>query len=323
VTTVLISTDEAGYGPNLGPLLIAGTSWAVENSEEDLFELLKDAVSSQADTVGKRLVIADSKQIFRAGNLAALEQSVLAILHAVTGAWPQSLEDLIQLVSPALSNPNLDGLRQQGWLKNVELSFPVVADLATIERLSQRFLETCQRASVRLRAVECKVLFSDEFNRELNTFGNKANLLSSHTLELVKLLLEQAAAEQPVRIGCDKHGGRNKYAALVQHFLEPEFVRVVRESLEVSEYEFQHRGRSVSMRFAARGESFLPTALSSMVAKYLREVIMLGWNQFWLNELPKLRPTQGYPQDAKRFLQDINAVRGRLGIAVESIWRRR
>ena len=44
-----------------------------------------------------------------------------------------------------------------------------------------------------------------------------------------------------------------------------------------------------------------------MVAKYTREVLMHQFNHFWVKQVPGLKPTQGYPLDAKRFREDIAA----------------
>ena len=52
-----------------------------------------------------------------------------------------------------------------------------------------------------------------------------------------------------------------------------------------------------------KGEEFLPTALASMTAKYLRELSMRAFNEFWCARVPGLRPTAGYPGDAPRFKQ--------------------
>lgn len=323
MTTTLISTDEAGYGPNLGPLMIAATSWTVENSAVDLYEQLRNGVSNKFDPGGNRLFIADSKQVHRTGSLEFLEQNVLSVLHSLTGQIPDSLDSLLELVSSGQRELIQERLARQRWLKDIEIAFPIKANLTTVHQLSDLFSNTCSVANVKLQQVECDSVFADEFNRLVHEVGNKANLLSGRSLQLVRMLLDTADPGQPVQIGCDKHGGRSKYAALIQHHLKPDFVTVRSEQLEISEYEFSEPQRSVRLWFAARGESFLPTALSSMFAKYVREVLMIAWNQFWLQSVSDLKPTLGYPQDAKRFIREIESARQKLGIPLETIWRER
>ena len=43
--TLVIGTDEAGYGPNLGPLVVAATAWQVEADADEAEALLAAAVS--------------------------------------------------------------------------------------------------------------------------------------------------------------------------------------------------------------------------------------------------------------------------------------
>ena len=38
-----------------------------------------------------------------------------------------------------------------------------------------------------------------------------------------------------------------------------------------------------------------------MASKYLRELAMRAFNDFWCTRVPGLAPTAGYPRDARRF----------------------
>jgi hypothetical protein len=72
-----------------------------------------------------------------------------------------------------------------------------------------------------------------------------------------------------------------------------------------------------------QGERFLPTALASMTAKYLRELSMRAFNEFWCSRIPNLRPTAGYPKDAHRFRSAIAAAQKELKIDDHALWRNR
>jgi hypothetical protein len=50
----------------------------------------------------------------------------------------------------------------------------------------------------------------------------------------------------------------------------------------------------------------LETALASMLAKYLREIAMGLFNAWWAARIPAIKPTAGYPQDASRFISEVN-----------------
>ena len=100
--TLIIGTDEAGYGPNLGPLVVAATAWRVEATPANAAVYLETAVAgAQRDTEalwpekirqrgnrrasGRTMPLwADSKHIYRAGaGFCALEQGVLVALSLV------------------------------------------------------------------------------------------------------------------------------------------------------------------------------------------------------------------------------------------------
>jgi len=98
---------------------------------------------------------------------------------------------------------------------------------------------------------------------------------------------------------------------------------VVHESRQSSVYRWVAQRQRVEIRFVAKGESFLPAALASMTSKYLRELAMLAFNHFWRQHLPALKPTAGYPVDAKRFKADIATVQHKLGVDDRILWRRK
>ena len=75
--------------------------------------------------------------------------------------------------------------------------------------------------------------------------------------------------------------------------------------------------------FQAKGESNIPTALSSIVSKYQREISMEAFNRYWLKRLSNLAPTAGYPVDARRFRNDVDEVRRKEGISDDCFWRKK
>jgi hypothetical protein len=122
-------------------------------------------------------------------------------------------------------------------------------------------------------------------------------------------------------VQCDKHGGRNGYLPVLQTVFPEYLVEVVRESRAVSIYRWGPRDRRIEFRFSVKGESFLPTALASMFAKYLRELAMRAFNAFWQAQSVGLKPTAGYPVDAKRFFADIASKVRELDIDSDLLWR--
>jgi len=60
-----------------------------------------------------------------------------------------------------------------------------------------------------------------------------------------------------------------------------------------------------------------------MVCKYVRELSMELFNEFWQSHVSDLKPTKGYPQDARRFRADIAQAQSVLGISDQVLWRER
>ena len=101
-----------------------------------------------------------------------------------------------------------------------------------------------------------------------------------------------------------------------------EFIEVRDEGPRQSVYHFGPQERRVDVSFRVGAEACLPAALASMASKYLRELSMLAINDYWRRRVPQLRPTAGYPNDAKRFRAEIaEAVQG-LDIPERVLWRK-
>ena len=78
-----IGVDEAGYGPNLGPLVMSATACRVppEIGDADLWNLLADGATRVRKGKPAQLLVDDSKKVYRSGQgLAELERTVLSIL---------------------------------------------------------------------------------------------------------------------------------------------------------------------------------------------------------------------------------------------------
>jgi hypothetical protein len=201
-------------------------------------------------------------------------------------------------------------------------ALPLEAEASDLDALVPHLSAGMEAAGVRLLAIRSRAVFPEQFNDLCDHHGNKAEMLSCVTLRLIDAMMAHIA-DQPVRIICDKHGGRNRYGPLLQRRFPDYLVEVHEEGMTESRYAWGPAESRVDIRFRVGGEEFLPVALASMASKYLREAAMLAFNSFWLQRLPELRPTAGYPGDAKRFKDEIFAVQQQLGIADRVLWRER
>ena len=100
---LLIGTDEAGYGPNLGPLTVTATAWEIPEGVEpaSLWEEFGKVVTNAPTRGDQRLFVADSKQVYSSGDgLEDLEVAVLAFLRTL--ACPvATIDELCQGISGA------------------------------------------------------------------------------------------------------------------------------------------------------------------------------------------------------------------------------
>jgi hypothetical protein len=180
----------------------------------------------------------------------------------------------------------------------------------------------CQAAGVELLEVAVCALFPQRFNRLTDAADSKGRVNSDASLGLVRAMIDQAP-HGDVQVACDKHGGRNRYAALLQSHFPESWIEVLGEGRQRSTYRWQHDGHSIEARFQVGAEQYLSVALASMTAKYLRELAMRAFNRYWCRQVAGLRPTAGYPVDARRFKQEIADAQAALGISDEILWRNR
>jgi hypothetical protein len=318
----LVGTDEAGYGPNLGPLVISATVWEAPEGVggEDLFGRLAHVIASRLDGVcgagGPRVAMADSKLLYSSGKgLRHLERGLWAALGLLDHR-PWTWRDVWRVLAPEA----LRAMALIPWYADYDGPAPVDCAAEEIEPLIETLRTGLAAAGVRLAAVRSRAIFEGEFNELVERHGSKGAALSHQTLALAAGAIE-ALPSGPVSVICDKHGGRNRYGQLLAaHF--PEWLIEVRgEGRARSVYRFGPPERRIEVCFRMQAESCLPAALASMASKYLRELAMRALNHYWQSRVPGLQATAGYPQDAKRFRADIAQTQARLSIDDRVLWR--
>lgn len=320
----VLGIDEAGYGPNLGPLLIAATLWRSSEAAppDTWYSRLAGCVTDKAPEAGDtRLFWADSKQVYRAGQgRAALERGVLAAVH-LAGLRPKTLCDLwCCLTGEESSAPG--GPSELLWPGDFDPPLPLEAGPWSTDRLAPTLEASLRDAGLELVALRARALHPGPFNTACQRLGSKSAVLSQQTLALAGSLLAEychAAAQ----IFCDRHGARQRYQECLQIQFPDDWIEVQRETSRESRYAWGAGPGRREIRFVVGGEQFMPVALASMLAKYLREVSMLAFNEYWCRRVDGLRPTAGYPVDARRFCREIAAAQTACQIPDEALWRER
>jgi ribonuclease HII len=314
----VIGIDEAGFGPNLGPLVISATRWHLPQqlSPDDLYAALAGAVAPAPVAADDRIAIADSKILYRSGQgLRLLERALFASLTVTgraAGDWGQ-LWDVL--------DADREGTRfQLPWYRDYQLDLPVAADVNELDALAARLRGGLAQAGVRLEAIRSQAIFPEPWNALVDRCGTKGAALSQASFDIMADVLAQVG-NQPVMVICDKHGGRNHYGHLLQQRFPDWLVEVREECRARSVYAWGPAEARVQVQFCASAEAFLPVALASVACKYLRELAMRAENDFWCGYVQSLKRTAGYPADARRFKTEISQRQRELGIHDRLVWR--
>ena len=317
----VIGMDEAGYGPNLGPLVVTATVWEVPGAPQStqFWDQFAGLVVQHAPRSIDEIQIADSKVVHdTVKGVGPLERGVLAAWGLIE-QLPTSLKAWWDRIA---TNPlTLNSSRvphNEPWFHDSDIPVPQQTPHAEVSRLSELWATRCAEKKIRLRAIKSDIVLTRRFNTLTTQHDSKGLALSGISMRLLQEVLPVTEG-QPTLVWCDKHGGRNRYDELLQDIAGDTFISRLEEGSERSRY----RIGQTEVCFQTRAEVHLPVALASMVSKYWRESTMTLFNQFWQRHQPELKPTKGYPTDAKRFKEDIAASQKRLGIEELDLWRAR
>jgi hypothetical protein len=317
----LIGIDEAGYGPNLGPLVMTSVACRVPEAlvGADLWHVLRAAVRRSAEDKDGRLLIADSKVVYSAARgLAALETGTLAALALGTNGGPLSLAGFLDCVLWASAGD----VAAEPWYTGQSL-LPVAAAPAVCHAAAECLHGSSRRNDVAWTQVRSVVICPGRFNALLDRWGSKGAVLGHGLAELIRCN-RNAAGGESLHFLVDKHGGRNHYAPMLQASFPDGLVVAHKEGAACSAYTVLGARQQVRLTFEPRADAgHFCVALASMVSKYLREVLMGEFNHFWRQQVPDLEPTAGYPGDAARFFLAIRPACERLQLPEDAVWRRR
>jgi hypothetical protein len=312
----IVGVDEAGLGPNLGPLVQSAVAVRVPAGTGCLWKCLADGVRRAADPDDDRVLIDDSKLVNAGPNgFSRLERGVVGIVAAS--------DPVGQVLDGVAGGNSLTDLADEHWYEPAE-SLPVTVERETVAGPPPRFADALAAGRVELRLARCVVTPAPRFNALIDRWGTKSAAMEDGIVTLLRDVLGAIDGTDPVTIVIDKQGGRNFYAPWISAALPDGWVTPVRESALLSEYQVHGLGREVRLAFRPRADSeALPVALASMLSKYLREVFMRQFNRFWCGHVNELKPTAGYPGDARRFYTAIRPAMKRLGIEEAAVWRKR
>jgi ribonuclease HII len=292
---VVAGIDEAGLGPTLGPLCFGLAAFRASAAGRPLYGRCEAFVAREPEAAPERLAIDDSKRLFAGrANLAALELAALATCAPRTPR-PTTLEELA----------GGDAGRWPRWYGGAHPPLPVAAEERHVAEWRARWIDELARVGVEPLACLVRPVLEDEFNDSLRSGLNKAEAV----LARVGPLLARAAALDPAcdcEIRVDRLGGRKFYAPLLLATFPLRALKVVEETEATSRYELRDGARTIRVSFEVEGDgAHLEIALASVVAKYVRELFVDRLNRHFAPRRPGVRPTAGYPLDARRWLDEL------------------
>lgn len=294
----LAGIDEAGLGPILGPLVVAGCALSGPEGS-DPWQLLHKHVSRRSFQKGK-VRVADSKKVNQgAHGLRHLEATALCFWAVLHGDLPTDLASWLDALGCDRA-----ALRRCPWYEHLDLRLPREEDADWLRLHAELVARQMRRAEVAMRTIAVRPVDVEEWNGLIEDTDNKSRAhFRAYAEVLDRLLLALPGSGHLV---ADRCGGRMHYAADLRK-LRPDLpLTIVREEPATSIYRLGSGEQTVTVTFAEKGEDrSFPTALASCFAKYVRELMVHVLNDWFCARVPGLKRTAGYYVDGHRFLADL------------------
>jgi len=317
MSVLVCGIDEAGYGPILGPLVVASSIFLInENPEDNMWARLQESVGKSKKGLGSRILVADSKKAFnRKAKLNHLERTIRAFFNQL------HLEKVtFSSLLPIVSDDLVAQVKKYPW-------YPLLYNTYLLEVnqvISDTLTENMKREGIEFVDFRCCCVDVAEFNRVVSFTKNKASIVISSILKLVQQIVALAAFfnAKKIIVFCDRLGGRKNYRDVLGT-LPNIGIDIVEEEDKTSRYVLSMAKREMDIRFEVRADDKqLPVALASMAAKYVREKVMSHMNEYLTKLQPGLKSTAGYWVDGHRFLRDLkDETYEKLGFTIQDIMR--
>lgn len=325
----VIGIDEAGYGPKLGPLVVGASVWRIpsEVDVDSLPTLLQPEFQGRPWKGGDApfLPLGDSKAIFHDRRDLEAMGLTIRFLCDLANVECNSASHLMERVSRS----DAHRVEQVPWY-DPSLDAKTWASLAFTDGIFAHAAEKMQSLGIEFHGFQSRIIDEGEFNRMVSRTGNKANALGEWSLGLLRDTIDslcrsrQTDGDLRVEACCDRQGGRKRYLPLLDHVFQAwsPWFDVLDESSDCSRYHGRVHDLDLQVRFQVKGDSMLPTGAASMLAKWLRELLMRRLNRYWQSQIGEgLQATAGYPVDAERFRKAIELRSRELMHAQDSWWR--
>ena len=299
---VIVGIDEAGFGPILGPLVISSSTFLLPHHllTSDLWQVLKKSVADRRRHLAGRVLITDSKKAFsKSLGIKHLQRTVLACLKCL-GKEPATLTQLLSLVSADC----LERLNSYPWYKDAG-GHRILADKTDVAIASSVLQDDLTSNKLKLLELKSCCLDVAYYNKMVSAVRNKASVLFTATCALINSAFDNFGADG-LHVIIDRQGGRVRYRRVLQRMFPDMQLKILKETPAASSYELLRDGKQMRLHFAVGADDrFLPVALSSMLSKYLRQLLIENINRYFTGFGAELKPTAGYWKDGLRFIEDL------------------
>lgn len=322
--------DEAGLGPLLGPLTIGWSVLHLPKPGADPWRLLAPHVA-RVPRRDARLVVADSKRVFARSRrgLERLERTALTFLALLDDEGRPPATSGALLGEPLATDARY--LDAAPWYASIPAP-PLALDAGGLELGAALLARRLRARGLALVDAGVRVVPAGELNASYARTNNKGRTTWEYCAQILDRLWREHGA-QGLDVTVDLLGGRRHYGALLARSLPGARVRPLFERDEHSAYLLDETGaeaarswepRRMRVDFRAKGEeACFAVALSSCLAKYVRELVMEGFNAFFGGQQADLRPTAGYTTDGRRWLADAEALLRRMAVDRDALVRQR
>lgn len=274
--------------------------------------------------------------------LVDLERGVLAFLNCVNrvpGSGVRGPEDTAICEERCTLDSHLYSLigtesEPHQWYQGEPTNLPVASTWPELLIAANLLKRAMTSAGVDVLDLRCRAIGEAGFNRIFDRTGTKSAATGAGITRHLRRLWNQHAlidetCEGGARVICDAQGGRTKYEGYLTRAIPGSRVTILEESPARSRYIVEGSGicpiseiagddgdtepashddrpRAITILFMPEADGLhFPVALASMLAKFVRELMMMRFNRYWQGRIPELRPTAGYVQDARRWLSDV------------------
>lgn len=300
--------DEAGYGPKLGPMVMA---WFGARTEET-----PEAAETVREALGRLPVnVVDSKRLFSPKKgLRALEKTALPLIGAC-GKTPANVGELVQALTAGFP----DDVRGVPWFGGIwDRDVPFECERAEMEETAGECRAVLDAAGITALIPAAAVMSA----RWLNNLWRKEPNKGRASLAAFRWLSQRMLEEQGDGGGMaavDQQGGRTNYMPWLCECFPDELPRRIRSEGNPT-YELPRRKLRITVLPKAE-EHCREVAAASIVAKYLREVLMRGFYEYWRER--GVEPADGYGGSHGGFMQRAAAKLAEEGLGTEDVCRER